>query len=120
MVEVTAADREAAVGMYTFVQSRMKKPHPAMVQTLTVGEIAGGDWDHDEAVQAFARHRIAALREAAADPTVVARLARAICCPSGICGKGDSPFSICQTHTFIRDAQAALAALVGQRDAAGT
>lgn len=38
--------------------------------------------------------------------------AKTICCPSGVCGKGDGPYAICQRHTFETTAYAVFAALI--------
>lgn len=60
---VLPSDREAAAAMYDFVQTKTKTPHSAAHIEKTKREVLAGRWDKDEAVQAFARHRDASVRE---------------------------------------------------------
>ena len=49
-------------------------------------------------------------------PELREEVARVICCPSGVCGKGESPYAICQKHTFAESADAAIAAILAWVD----
>ena len=31
-----------------------------------------------------------------------------LCCPSGVCGKGDGPYATCQAHTYDKEARLAV------------
>jgi hypothetical protein len=75
---VTQADRDAAAEMYRFVQTRIKHPHPPELLEKTLDQIKRGLWDKDESVQAFARHRIAALTLSPPSQEDVERVARAM------------------------------------------
>lgn len=100
MVEVTQADREAAARLVS-----------KMGDTIRALNITCGNLDDAPEVQAFARHRINALRSLADDQAMVEQAARAMCREGGFDPNEIMPNDGQRWRYYVPAVQAALRAI---------